>query len=381
MPKTEVPWREASSLIIAARITLQELVGSNLGKALSSSVKRISRSDYHLLMVKRSNVSSYFANAYVFPGGLVEVDDFSPKWWGVFEQAGVSRLELEAFSSRVTGPRPPMITDSVTAARARARDDNQDILPPDLAYRIAAIRETFEETGVLLVTSPIKNAKKPVIGHVPEWQKQIHGNSLSFIELCLQHQACPDVWSLMEWWDWLTPTSVGHRRYDTMFYVCCMDRQPPVVLDNNEVVTMKWYTPQEILEEHASQNMFMAPPQVYELSRLAGATSFQALRQHASRREKFGVERWLPVLATCRDGALSLLPGDPLYPRNPDYLGKQPGPDYPHTLEELRVRGANRLNRMEIRGPIIGVHCSCEPTCGHVRPTTMRPATIVQSYL
>lgn len=111
---------------------------------------QIAKTDYRLLMVKRSGLSSFMASAYVYPGGAVEVADYSPKWWSVFSKVGVSRGDLSQFSSAVKGMRPPMITDPLTVQRAKAAGDlpsNADILPADVALRISAIRETFEETG------------------------------------------------------------------------------------------------------------------------------------------------------------------------------------------------------------------------------------------
>lgn len=44
---------------------------------------------------------------------------------------------------------------------------------------------------------------------------------------CRELQSVPDVWSLVEWFNWLTPENL-HRRYDTVFYLCCTeDKQDP----------------------------------------------------------------------------------------------------------------------------------------------------------
>lgn len=71
------------------------------------------------------------------------------------------------------------------------------------------------------------------------WRERVRNDASSFISLCLEAGLCPDLWSLYEWWDWLTPISVGHKRYDTIFYLCCLEKQPKVVLDNTEVTTLK----------------------------------------------------------------------------------------------------------------------------------------------
>lgn len=51
----------------------------------------------------------------------------------------------------------------------------------------------------------------------------------------------------------------------------------------------------EMLEEHAQERLFLAPPQVYELSRIHHLPSFGAVRDFASQRQILGTERWLVV--------------------------------------------------------------------------------------
>lgn len=66
-------------------------------------------------MVKRSQLSSFMANAYVYPGGLAEKSDFSLDWLHVFEKCGVSCSQLrEDFVDAMKDPRPPMIARPVT---------------------------------------------------------------------------------------------------------------------------------------------------------------------------------------------------------------------------------------------------------------------------
>lgn len=72
-----------------------------------------------------------------------------------------------------------------------------------------------------------------------QWREKVRKNPNSFIDLCVEVGLCPDLWSLYEWWDWLTPISVGHKRFDAMFYICCLEAEPKVVLDNSEVTTLK----------------------------------------------------------------------------------------------------------------------------------------------
>ncbi|XP_054165331.1 acyl-coenzyme A diphosphatase NUDT19-like isoform X2 [Oppia nitens] len=391
----EWPWKEASSLIITCGGSVTDKVNRNVPKIPVAPGVRTS-CDYRIMMVKRSGMSSFMASAYVFPGGMVEVADYSPKWWHVFETLGLTRTDLEVFSTCVVGSRPPMITNPIVINNAkRGTSESVDFLPADIALRIAAIRETFEETGVLLLTqtpsisllSEKSRSLVPVSDldninvDLTEWREKVAKNPDAFLDLCLQTGLCPDLWSLYEWCNWLTPISVGHRRFDAIFYICCLENEPKVVLDNSEVISLKWCTPIEMLEEHRQEKVFLAPPQVYELSRIYNLPNFKAVQEFAHKRQRLGIERWLPVISTYSDGAISVLPGDDNYPREPDIIGKKPIPDFPQSLEEMRAK-AIHMNRLEMRGPICQTYCNMKLNCGHLSPFTYPPiSTVVQSML
>lgn len=136
---TEPTWREAASLIILASTTTTTAdEGPNL---------RPDPFDYRLLMVKRSGGSSFMASAFVFPGGQVELSDFDPAWLPLFERLGCPRERLDQLTSMVVGPRPPLVTDSITLRNARKQDPSRQFIHSDIGLRISAIRETFEEAG------------------------------------------------------------------------------------------------------------------------------------------------------------------------------------------------------------------------------------------
>lgn len=288
-------WREASSLIIVTRSSVKASVASN-GNIIRSSIvdtlsahqknsreeteisddqatqqqqqsqstqhhdaptttvlstisssNNKSQYDYRLMMVKRSGLSSFLASAYVFPGGRVEIADFSPRWWDLFAKFNLTRQDLAVFSQSISGPRPPIILESKIAQEASAIHRPEDVLPADIGLRISALRETFEETGVLLLTRPGDDAdsyqplsdRDNVNVDLSAWRERVRKDAASFIDLCLETNLCPNLWSLYEWWNWLTPTSVGHKRCDTMFYVSFLEVEPKVVLDNEEVTTLK----------------------------------------------------------------------------------------------------------------------------------------------
>jgi len=275
------PWREASSLIIVTRSSVRASIASgnnvirssiveslsahqnahqqdssennvpsaaqqNLSTQLNTPTKQ-SQYDYRLMMVKRSGLSSFLASAYVFPGGRVEVADFSPRWWELFGRFNLTRQDLAVFSQSIKGPRPPIVLESKAVKEAAQNLRPEDVLPADIGLRISALRETFEETGVLLLTRPGDDAdsyqplsdRDNVSVDLSLWRDRVRKDASSFLDLCLETNLCPNLWSLYEWWNWLTPTSVGHKRCDTMFYVSFLELEPKVVLDNEEVTTLK----------------------------------------------------------------------------------------------------------------------------------------------
>lgn len=124
--------------------------------------------------------------------------------------------------------------------------------------------------------------------------------------------------------------------------------------------------------EHKQEEVFLAPPQAYELARLDNFSDFKSIFEFAQKREKLGVERWMPVIYTYADGALSLLPQDDLYPQDPDFVGLKPVPDFPQTLDEMRLKFKN-FNRIELRGPVCSCICTCKLSCGHPSPKTYPP--------
>lgn len=371
------PWKEASSLIIAARVDPVEKsgLGSDRSERSFQKVLPLDDCDYRLLMAKRSGKSSFLANAFVFPGGYVELADFSPKWWSVFQSAGMSRRELAEFGSKIAGPRPPIFTEPGILMQEEYLSN--DIIPPDVAFRITAIRETFEETGILLLNrAPSVNGSKTAAFlaedlfakvNIPEWKKKIHNNPIEFVDFCSQIGLCPDIWSLSEWWNWLTPSALGHKRFDTIFYICCLDFLPKAEYDEKEMSSLEWVSPIEMLEEHHAKRASLAPPQVYELSRICNFPTLKSLKQFSRKREQFGIQRWCATITGLKDGAMLSLPGDEYYEKGANVNSK-----HLPSLDEIRGKSSN-INRIELRAPIMRAVCNINLTHGHTSPITYPP--------
>lgn len=260
-------WKEAATVILAAGTKYKRSVESlwretpALGSDLPNQNPLLKPAfDYEVLLLKRSGKSGFMPNAYVFPGGLVDPSDFSSEWLEVFKafrhlpQFGIATVK----QPRET--RPPIF--------ATDRKQLGSPIPGDVAFRICAVRETFEESGVLLVV-PSEKADTLSTDHhagvndtsdncatrlaltalsdrwdkslIAEWRSLVLENPCNFILMCRELECLPNIWALHEWGNWLTPTggSPQQRRYDTAFYLCCLKDIPDTLQDQKEIQLYK----------------------------------------------------------------------------------------------------------------------------------------------
>jgi len=338
--------------------------------------------NFKTLMLTRSAKSKFMPNALVFPGGVVDEADFDPKWLQLFSKfcPGLTLPKDEIPSSS----RPPMF-----------HRENDGKLDPDLAFRICAIRETFEEVGIFLGRTQHESSTPSLsIEETSNWQGFVHKNAGNFLRFCEELQMAPDIWKLHEWSNWLTPirlkvtsefsgqidssNSPKHlrpRRFDTAFYVATMDSLPlSYRQDNSEIVKAQWLNPCEALDAHYSGSSWMAPPQIYEQSRLMTFESFDDLKTFAVDRQPAGMTRWLPIAVQAKDGVASILPGDSLYPDDDDHsfdFNNDVPPAFNGTLQELRT-STDDHNRFEIQsGTKCNLVCNIEQTNDHVMPLSL----------
>ncbi|XP_068597979.1 acyl-coenzyme A diphosphatase NUDT19 [Brachionichthys hirsutus] len=325
-------WKEAATLILVAgqrpvsdgfSRTARSVACAHLGSSHGQShLPHKSSFDYDVLMLKRSSKSGFMPNAYVFPGGLVDSSDFSSEWLDIFKHARNSPNYGLASVRQPLDTRPPIF--------ATDRQKLGSPIPGEVAFRICALRETFEESGVLLVVpkpgetsfftgtdlrcATNNNVSGLCSKELVKWRALVNRNPSNFVRMCRELEVVPNIWALREWSNWLTPKArPGSRRYNTAFFICCLQDVPVSLQDGKEIVRVQWSAPSEVLQNFHAKEFWIAPPQFYELSRMCRLPLLSDLHEFSIQRAREGCEQWMPVVV--QDGQLmSLLPGDGLYP-------------------------------------------------------------------
>ncbi|XP_060041652.1 acyl-coenzyme A diphosphatase NUDT19 isoform X2 [Erinaceus europaeus] len=299
---------------------------------------------FRLLLIQRASNQGFMPGAHVFPGGVLDAADSSTDWLQLFSpHHRPPRFGL--------GPAPAPPPRAAFPMLGVARNDAA-ALPDDVAFRICAIREAFEEAGVLLLRprgSPpaareLGRALEPPPG-LAAWRARVRRDPRYFLRLCAELDCTPDIWALHDWSNWLTPfLRRPGRRFDTSFYLCCLREPPQSFPDLAEVVGC----------------------QFYELRRLDGFSSLSGLHNFCLDRALEGLERWLPITLLTADGMLQLFPGDELYLEDAKFLEHSMSTE--KKIEELMKEG-KKFHRLVIHDQhLYSIYVTVEAKYKHVYP-------------
>ena len=209
-----------------------------------------------------------------------------------------------------------------TLAGALAGDEalEQRLPGPPGTYEIAAIRECFEETGLLLARDSGGRAVMPG-EQLPEdafatLRDALQRGALQLAAVFERHRWRPAVEQLYYMNYWVTPV-FRQRRYATRFFIAPAPAGQVPAPQPGEVQALRWLSPRAALEDPAVN---LAPPTRSNLELLASYTCVDDALAWARARGAAGVEPVLPVRHRDADGERILLPGDPLYPERPEGL-------------------------------------------------------------
>lgn len=209
--------------------------------------------------------------------------------------------------------------------------------PDDGGAEVAAVRELFEEAGVLLATPPLDGARQA------EWRARLNARQATLRELLAAEGLTLDVARLRYWARWITP-SVEPRRFDAQFYLAELPPGQEPSFDQKETVDSVWVTPGEALEQQSAGNLKLPPPQIRTMLELLPDAPHGVARlfETADRRR----EHPHPVMPRFAqvEGLLSLL-----LPWDPEYETLGAGESTPMPRGHLLATGPSRFI---LRGPV-----------------------------
>ncbi|KAJ3368957.1 hypothetical protein HDU91_000177 [Kappamyces sp. JEL0680] len=217
-----------------------------------------------VLLLQRSSFGFYGGLA-VFPGGKVDDADGSTDWRNLGLSSDLDRQQPQ---------------------------------------KLAALRETFEEAGLLLTSAPVASAQ------ALDWRKRVleagrAKDSSKYLEMFKTLQLRPSTERLIYWSNWVSPAHFDKHRFDTHFFLTLIseDERNTVAVDGRETTKALWMKIQ------------LLPPQFFTLYELSLVKSREQLMQLMQHRKQSLVRPMVPeVLSGESDEkgitATMVLPGD-----------------------------------------------------------------------
>lgn len=240
------------------------------------------RPDLRVLMLRRTAGAIFAGDMWVYPGGRVDPDDAE-------------------FARR-----------HVVGLTAEEADRRLGVQGTGLAYWVAALRECFEEAGILLAREadtgrPLDMTDPHLVARLDDHRRALNAGERSFADIVDDERVVLDAALIHYIAHWVTPPG-GPRRFDTRFFLAAAPPGQVAAHDENEVVHHEWVSPAAALALWQADRMAMMTPTARMLMSLrpfpvaAAAVAAAAADQSA---EQIRVRR------DPDDTYHILLPGDP----------------------------------------------------------------------
>jgi 8-oxo-dGTP pyrophosphatase MutT (NUDIX family) len=238
--------------------------------------------ELEVLLTQRHHDSRFAGGDFVFPGGKIEPDD-----------------NPEDASAWCRGLTPD------SAARRLGLDDPRMAL----AYWIGAIREAFEEVGILLAYRPDGTVASPSGPPYEDYRRACYEDNRAFWEMVKSQRLTLATDRLVYFAHWITPEE-SPIRYDTRFFAAGIPPGQAAIPDDREIIGVRWLTPTAALEARQRGEISLRFPTIKNLALLAGGRrAADTLARLADR----AVETIRPRLVVDGNTQRVLIPGDPGY--------------------------------------------------------------------
>lgn len=191
-----------------------------------------------------------FGDALVFPGGVVDPDDHLESWetWG-------AKSELP------------------------------------LSFSVAAIRECFEEAGILLCDVPA-NSQNAVFD---DWRAGLNAAERKFSDMVMQTACVPQFDQLVAFSHWLTPKG-RPKRFDTVFFVAKAPKDQVASHDGEEATDNFWVLPSQVVADFYARRCTLWPPTLFSLLAIQEFHRVDNLLAHYRQRNPMHMPKIAPIL-------------------------------------------------------------------------------------
>lgn len=247
---------------------------------------------FEIFFMRRGLNQSFMGGAYVFPGGGLDEGDCDPDLIQCFSPIGGD-------------------TDRFFSERLQEPDLEESIA---LGLHCAAIRETFEEAGVLLALDEV--GRTPIFagpesrGLYAGYRESLHKREMSLQELAARERLhyAPEL--LIPYAHWITP-EIETKRFDTRFFLTLLPEGQNPVHDQSELTASVWMTAAEALSENAAGRIKLMPPTLKTVCELHAFRNTKELLEWVT---QCSIQPILPQFFKTDQGGIGLrLPFDPDY--------------------------------------------------------------------
>jgi 8-oxo-dGTP pyrophosphatase MutT (NUDIX family) len=238
-----------------------------------------------VFLVRRHAESAFMGGAHVFPGGRVDATDrdLPESSWCDGLDAAVAQLATV----------PP--ADAV-------------------AFHVAAVRELFEEAGVLLARDRagffVSLADAVEQARFRSHRVAVHERAASFRAVIEREELSLALDALVPFAHWVTPP-IDVRQFDTRFFLVRVPPHQTPAHDDRETTAGVWMRPRDALKSAIADRIVLPPPTWTTLRELEPFESVDEAIAAARRRR---ISRRQPLVLEREGIRMLVLPGDPLHP-------------------------------------------------------------------
>lgn len=231
-------------------------------------------------MVRRHHKIDFASGALVFPGGKVDAGDM---------EEGLSQLCTA-------------VPESLN----------------DLPFYIAAIRETYEECGILLAKrqDTLNRLSNLELKELAPYRKKLVDESVTMAEFLRTENLIADTEGLQLFAHWITPDMMP-KRFDTYFFLVHAPEGQKGIHDGTESVDSTWISPKKLLSDHDTGKRSILFPTRVNLSKLARFETVESALSHTRSEKIPAIQPWIEEREA---GSFLCIPKDAGYPITEDSL-------------------------------------------------------------